>query len=112
MIFILGGYAAGKRSYVRDVLGYTDDQMADGELSDKPVVYNVQDMAARFPPDELLAALCQKDVVIANEVGAGVIPIDKDQRLAREAAGRLSVLLAQRAQRVIRIVCGLPMELK
>ena len=30
----------------------------------------------------------------------------------REAAGRLACLLARRAERVVRVFCGLPLELK
>ena len=49
---------------------------------------------------------------LATEVGGGVVPIDPSERAAREAAGRLSCLLAQRAERVVRVFCGLPMVLK
>ena len=37
---------------------------------------------------------------------------DQVQRQNREAAGRLACLLAQRADRVIRVFCGLPQALK
>ncbi|WP_417341205.1 bifunctional adenosylcobinamide kinase/adenosylcobinamide-phosphate guanylyltransferase, partial [Evtepia gabavorous] len=45
-------------------------------------------------------------------VGGGVVPVDPVQRQNREAAGRLACLLAQRADRVIRVFCGLPQALK
>lgn len=112
MILVIGGYAAGKRSYVRDALGYSDAQMADGVLDARSVIYNAQKLAARMAADELLEALCQKEVVICNEVGGGLIPMNAEDRAAREAAGRLCILLAQRARRVVRIVCGLPQTLK
>jgi len=112
MILIIGGYAAGKRSYVREQLGYTDAQIADGVLNDLPVVCNAQDLALTCPTETLLPALLKKDVVIINEMGAGVIPMEKEQRMAREAGGRLAILLAQNARQVIRIVCGLPQILK
>ncbi|WP_417341939.1 bifunctional adenosylcobinamide kinase/adenosylcobinamide-phosphate guanylyltransferase, partial [Evtepia gabavorous] len=54
----------------------------------------------------------QYEVVIAPEVGGGVVPVDPVQRQNREAAGRLACLLAQRADRVIRVFCGLPQALK
>ena len=41
-----------------------------------------------------------------------MVPVGREERAAREAAGRLSVLLARRAERVVRVFCGLPMELK
>ena len=60
----------------------------------------------------LAAELAQKDVVMAVEVGGGVVPIDPAERAAREAAGRLACLLAQRAETVVRVFCGIPTVLK
>ena len=51
-------------------------------------------------------------VVIACELGSGVVPIEPELRAWREAAGRLSCLLARRADVVVRICCGLPQVLK
>ena len=62
--------------------------------------------------DALAEELAQHEVVIATEVGGGVVPVDPDERAAREAAGRLGCLLAQRAERVVRVFCGLPVVLK
>ena len=42
----------------------------------------------------------------------GVVPVDKNERAAREAAGRLGCLLAQRADAVVRVFCGIPVYLK
>lgn len=56
--------------------------------------------------------LSQKEVVIATETGCGVIPLDPLERRNREAAGRLSCLLAERAETVVRICCGIPQVLK
>ena len=56
--------------------------------------------------------LSQKEVVIATETGCGVIPLDPRERRNREAAGRLSCLLAKRAETVVRVCCGIPQVLK
>ena len=60
----------------------------------------------------LADSLSQKEVVIATETGCGVIPLDPRERRNREAAGRLSCLLAERAETVVRICCGIPQVLK
>ena len=52
------------------------------------------------------------DIVIMNETGCGIIPADAEERKNREKAGRLSCLLAKRADTVIRVVCSLPQILK
>ena len=52
------------------------------------------------------------DVILVTEVGSGLVPVDPDERAFRENAGRLSVLLAERAEEVYRVVCGIPTRLK
>lgn len=61
---------------------------------------------------QLADCFAQKEVVIATEVGGGVVPADPAQRREREAAGRLACMMAERAQTVIRVCCGLPQVLK
>ncbi|MDD4074780.1 MAG: bifunctional adenosylcobinamide kinase/adenosylcobinamide-phosphate guanylyltransferase [Eubacteriales bacterium] len=113
MLFVTGGASSGKRAYLK-TLGYADEDMADAVIDARPVVYNVQAMAARDPENcmELLEALLQKEVVVCDEVGGGVIPATPRERAIREQTGRLSILLAQSAQRVVRLVCGVPTVLK
>ena len=48
------------------------------------------------------------DILIATEVGGGVVPMDVKQRADREAAGRLACLLAARAECVVQMFCGSP----
>ncbi len=60
----------------------------------------------------LADSLAKKKIVIAAEVGGGIVPADPGERAAREAAGRLACLLAARADVVIRVCCGLPQVLK
>lgn len=113
MILIIGGEGSGKRSFARS-LGYTDADMADGVLDGRPVLYHLERMILAEPElaEEILPELLQKEVVICDEVGSGVIPADRAGRTGREAAGRLCIHLAQRAQTVVRMVCGIPAVLK
>ena len=113
MILVIGGASSGKREYVK-ALGYTDEQMADAAIDEKPVIYNLQDLVAKDPINAtaLLPALLTKEVVICNEVGSGVIPIVKNDRMCREQTGRLTVQLAKQATKVVRIVCGIPTIIK
>ena len=60
----------------------------------------------------LLPDLLQKEVVACCEVGSGVIPLQYAQRQAREATGRLCVQLAAHAEKVIRMVAGIPVVIK
>lgn len=107
MIFVTGPLYSGKKDYVRQRFGWSEQELA------RHAVWDVQQQAAQ---ETDLDALCDRlaafDVVIATEVGGGVVPVDKDERAAREAAGRLACLLAQRAEQVVRVFCGIPTVLK
>jgi len=113
VILIIGGEGSGKRSFVR-TLGYTDADMADACLDERPVIFHTERLVFqdREAAESLPEALRQKEVVICNEVGSGVIPVDREERLGREAVGRLCVRLALEASAVVRMVCGIPTVIK
>ncbi|MCQ2400941.1 MAG: bifunctional adenosylcobinamide kinase/adenosylcobinamide-phosphate guanylyltransferase [Lachnospiraceae bacterium] len=135
MILVTGSEASGKKTYVRS-LGFTDEEMSYDPYSDAPVILNVERSvfeALRAAEEEGLTAdervartekakineaallfeqLKDKKVVTINEVGSGVIPANRAERIGREASGRLSVLLAKEAEQVVRMVCGIPIILK
>ena len=100
MIFITGPLYSGKRTFAQTLPGRC--------------IADVQELAAGANDldqlaDELSASY---DIILATEVGGGVVPMDAGQRAAREAAGRLACLLAARADCVVQMFCGIPTVLK
>lgn len=59
-----------------------------------------------------LAGLGVPAVLVANEVGLGIVPENALARAFRDAAGRLNQRAAQAADRVVFVAAGLPMILK
>lgn len=107
MIFVTGPMFSGKRAYLEKALNLTTEELA------ARAAFDVEELAEGEEDLEILAScLASYDFVTANEVGCGVVPVDPEQRRSRERAGRLSCLLAQRADTVIRVCCGLPQVLK
>lgn len=106
MIFVVGPLFSGKKEFAVEQLGYQEDE----------IVRDVQDIVTADMAEENLMALAEKlaeqKVVIATENGSGVVPIDARERTKRELAGRLNCLLAERAETVVRVFCGLPLVLK
>ena len=51
-------------------------------------------------------------IVVRNEVGLGLVPANALGRLYRDILGRANQRLAARADRVVFMVAGLPVEVK
>ena len=110
MIFVTGPLYSGKKTYVKTRFGWNDAQLARLAAADVQKLVTGAETPAQL--EALAAQLAQKPAVTAAEVGSGVVPIDKAQRAQREAAGRLAILLAQQAQEVVRVFCGIPTRIK
>ncbi len=61
--------------------------------------------------DSMLAAHPDM-IVVTDEIGNGIIPLEKKERLYRETAGRAGCRLADCAECVIRVVCGIGTVIK
>ena len=107
MIFVTGPMFSGKRTCICSLLGW------DGRDLERRGAVEVQELAGGTKsPEELAAELAVREVVTASETGCGIVPVRKEDRDKREAAGHLCCLLAQRADTVIRVCCGIPQLLK
>ena len=100
MIFITGPLYSGKRTYAKKLGGRQIADVQDLAADAQDLTTLANELAARYA------------VVIAPEIGGGVVPMDAGQRTAREAAGRLACLLAARADIVVEMFCGISTALK
>jgi adenosylcobinamide kinase / adenosylcobinamide-phosphate guanylyltransferase len=62
--------------------------------------------------DAALEARAAPTILVANEVGLGIVPDNALARAFRDAAGQLNQRLAARADSVLFLVAGLPMRVK
>lgn len=123
MRMIIGGAYQGKLAYAVQKYSISENEIADGYINDnsnfkcinnfhlliKSVLENGQN------PIEATTEILRKNpdvIIIMNEIGNGIIPLEKSERLWREAVGKVGCLLARRAESVERIVCGLPIKIK
>lgn len=126
MIFVIGGSYQGKREFIRENYQLTDEDFfpctEDTREVDfsKRVIYHIERFAlgcvrrgeepAKYW-EEHMAALSD-NILIADDVSCGVVPIDETIRAWREATGRANNYLARNADRVWRVFCGLGQVLK
>ena len=124
MRLVIGGRASGKLAYVKS-LGYREDEICDGAAAPMealfhcPVIYRLHEAVRRWmqsggelqAPEEKLMS-CRPEIVVCDEVGAGIVPLDPFEREYREAVGRLCCQLAGEAEAVVRLYCGIPSVIK
>lgn len=133
MRLVIGGCAQGKLDYVLEkynlqkgavwdaVLPNKEGEPNDLVLRDKPVVINhfhlwVREriLAGGCPEEEMMAFLdvCRACTIICDEVGNGIVPVEPFEREYRERVGRLLIRLAEQAEEVERVICGIGQKIK
>lgn len=124
MKLVIGGFAQGKLDYVLEKYQLKMEQVWEGILPEEAqettmVIHNLQLwVRERIQKEESLDAIWtfldkHPDVIlICNEIGNGVVPMDALERAYRESTGRLLIKLADQAESVERVVCGIGQKLK
>ena len=126
MILIIGGMFQGKKEYVRSRFGLEVKDMADGsvcsyeELFRCRGIFHFHEWIRRMLQENRdltnLAGRLEKEnpqiIIISNELGYGVVPVDSFDREYREAAGRICTRIARSAVSVHRVVCGIGTVIK
>ena len=130
MRLIIGGACQGKTGYVEENFPTCRiyDETSVGELdkttAEELLVVNHFHRCVKAlleegrTEDEIccrVKALVEKYpdiIIISDEIGSGIVPMEKQERLWREVTGRVLCELAKEAERVVRLTCGIPMILK
>ena len=127
MKLVIGGTAQGKLEYVLLKHDVQKNMVWDGvlpndrELNGNIVIINhlhqwVKNcmVSGGCPEDEIMSFLdCNEEcIIICDEIGNGIVPIDPFEREYRERTGRILVQLAMRAEEVERIICGIGQKIK
>ena len=116
MILLIGGTGQGKLAYALEKTGCGPEAVAHDPVSarTRPIFDGLADWV-RAHPGEGLGDLLEANpnvVILCDEVGCGVVPMDRSDRDWRERVGRTCCTLAARAELVVRVYCGIPTVLK
>ncbi len=126
MVFITGGAYQGKLDYALKFTGGMESDVVDCDTCDFESIYsakilnNFHLLIKRMLENNLdvREAVCKliqinnEVTIIINELGCGVIPTDRFERMYREMAGRISCIIAKEADEVHRVICGIGMVIK
>lgn len=132
MKLVIGGRAQGKLNYVLQHMTDENYQIYDGVFPDAGELFNLtkknewlivnhfhkwvnKELKENRNPEEELEAFLKKGVrfvVISDEIGNGIVPVDAFEREYRERTGRMLIKLAEQADEVVRVLCGIGQKIK
>lgn len=116
---ITGGAYQGKLAYARRLypgMSWTGGKSCGlDEIGTCSAVYAFHEFVKRWleagrSSAELTALLLEEKkemIIVCDEIGCGLVPVDAFEREYREETGRIMTALAERAERVDRVVCGI-----
>lgn len=129
MIFIIGGEHQGKLNYALSLTEFKNEDVIDYSNMEslklreiincnKIVLYNfnilIKELLRAYDDEEIVKEkinnmfkACRISVVISNEIGYGIVPMDKFERRYRELTGRICCDIAKESKEVHRVVCGI-----
>ena len=134
MKLIIGGRAQGKLNYVLQNMTDENYQIYDGVFPDEGKLFNLtkknewlivnyfhkwvnKELKENRNPEEKLKAFLERAtdincVIISDEIGNGIVPVDAFERDYRERTGRMLITLASQADEVVRVLCGIGQKIK
>lgn len=124
-ILVTGGAYQGKTDWVnnkyRDIIWVksADDMTDTDNKIHIPAINNLHLLAKKWAgnkteAEHLLKILTEMDnwIVVSDEIGSGIVPVDKSERLWREETGRLLCRIAAISDEVYRVQLGIPVLIK
>lgn len=126
MILVIGGAFQGKKDYCAETFKLFDNDFVEGgsafmeDLLQARGISHFQDFIRREVKEgrDVMAdarEIADRNpgvIIIANEIGYGVVPADAFDREYRETVGNVCTYLAGRATEVHRVICGVGTVIK
>lgn len=128
MKMIIGGAYQGKLAYAKEQnkqIRWTDgEQCEEDEIFEAEGIFHFEKYIQRMIKKEdwsekeaidfalKLIKMCPDIVIVTQEVGYGLVPVDAFERKYRELTGRICTALAAESDRVDRVMCGIGVTIK
>lgn len=126
MELVIGGAYQGKKETAIRIFGLQLSEILEGDKCCPQEVLQAravcdfhllirQMMAENQNPEAFFEQLKKQNpdiILISNEIGYGIVPMDRFERDWREKTGRICCLAAQESEHVIRVVAGNPVYIK
>lgn len=126
MILIIGGAYQGKIDFVKNEFKITEDDIF--YCNEKNISLNFNKKVI-YKFEKLILALIENNIepisfinenlenfknkiIICEDISCGIVPIEYKMRILREKVGQSLVIFSKNSDRVVRLFCGIPMDLK
>ena len=131
MILIIGGFAQGKLHYVKQRYVHCEDgrevtvldgtrALPAGTGAGQVIVnhlhrYIREQLRQGTDPEAMIENFGKEHpdcILICDEIGNGIVPMEAEERTDSERTGRILEQLAAQADVVVRVVCGIGQKIK
>ncbi|BCJ99183.1 bifunctional adenosylcobinamide kinase/adenosylcobinamide-phosphate guanylyltransferase [Anaerocolumna chitinilytica] len=127
MELYIGGCSQGKLNYVLKKTGISEEMVLDAveitgrNIKREVLIINHFHLLVKNilkdgrNPEDTIKELSEENpelIIICDEVGNGIVPVEAAEREYRERLGRILCGLAEKAVKVERIICGIGQIIK
>lgn len=110
MILVIGGTYQGKTEYARETF-------PEAKFFNQAHLFIKKRMLEGLNQEQILEELLNSTsdgewVLIADEIGNGVVPMEPEDRAWRDMSGRILIEIAKKASEVHRVICGVGQRIK
>lgn len=126
MILVTGGMAQGRLNFVLNKFGFDCKDVFDAEkkkineYSGEKIIYHMEEVVSEWILSEMdyqdevknFVESHDKCIIISQEMGCGLVPVDEYERKWREISGRVNNILAEKSSEVYRVCCGIGLKIK
>lgn len=124
MIFIFGGRCQGKLSFAKEIFGnnltvFNARSNFIESFSNFDIIINIEEVVRELlkrsekPSEYFYNNLkeFENKIIIGNEIGCGIVPVDDFERLWRDETGFVYQLLCRNSKEVYRVFAGIGKKL-
>jgi len=130
MILVIGGFSQGKLEFVKNKYGISDECIFDSVIPKEEEIRRFDKQFIVIDNYHLFVKQCLTDnedaytkteqllkkhkdvIIISDEIGNGIVPVDAFERDYREKTGRILIKIANGSEEVWRIICSIGQRIK
>ncbi len=126
MVLIIGGAYQGKLDYAKEEFKIKDEEIffCNNENTNidfnKKIIANIDKFVLAMIKNKKEPIIYIRDniekfkdkIITCEDISCGIVPIDYEMRLLRDSIGHCLSILSKNSDKVVRLFCGIPMELK